>query len=241
MNPEINIYPTPDEVADAFARKVYELVRNAAGTFHWALSGGSTPKLLFDLLAGNYATQMPWHKIHFWWGDERCVPPDHPDSNYGMTNQHLFSKISADPGQIHRVRGELDPETACAEYIREISDNVPVQNGWPVFDLMMLGMGDDGHTASIFPDRLELLHSGQICEIAVHPQSGQKRVSLTGKALNQAAYVSFLVTGKSKSARIRQIIQQEHGSSALPAAHIRPVEGKLAFFLDREAAGELRI
>lgn len=237
---EIKTFETPEEVAAAFARQLFQLVHKSPGSFHMALSGGSTPKLLFDLLARDYALQMPWDKIHFWWGDERCVPPTDDESNYKMTNDHLLALIPVGPGQIHRIKGELAPEDACISYIPEIQEQLKIRNNLPAFDLIMLGIGDDGHTASIFPDQMSLLKANRICEVATHPQSGQKRVSLTGKVLNNADRVFFLVTGKSKAKRIAQIINQEDSANTLPAYHIQPQTGLLSFYLDREAASGIQ-
>ncbi len=237
---ELHIVENPEKLAETFAEELLQQVSRAAGNFHLALSGGSTPRLLFDLLARDYAARMPWAKIHFWWGDERCVSPAHPDSNYKMAYEHLLSQVPVHPTQIHRVKGELDPEEASKQYAGEICDQVPAQQGLPSFDLVMLGIGDDGHTASIFPDRMDLPNSAGICQVATHPQSGQKRVSLTGPVLNNARHVCFLVSGKSKAGRIGQIVNQESAAAALPASYIRPVHGRLSFFLDQDAASGIK-
>lgn len=236
LSPEIKLFDNPDQVAKAFAEELFALVSNSPGEFHLALSGGSTPKLLFDLLAREYHSKMPWEKIHFWWGDERCVPPGDDESNYKMTREHLLTKVPVDDQQVHRIQGELEPGKACELYITEILSRVKLRTGLPAFDLIMLGMGDDGHTASIFPDQMDLLEADRICETAVHPQSGQIRVSLTGRVLNNAERVFFLVTGKAKAERIKQIVNGEETAVTLPAYHIRPLTGKLAFYLDRDAA-----
>jgi 6-phosphogluconolactonase len=236
----IKIFETPEEVATAFARELFQLVSHSSGSFHLALSGGSTPRLLFNLLADDYASLMPWNKIHFWWGDERCVPPDDNESNFKMAYDSLLGKIPVDAGQIHRIKGELEPKEACEQYSDEILGHVNLQHNLPAFDLIMLGMGDDGHTASIFPDRMDLLKAGSICEVATHPVTGQKRVTLTGPILNNAGHVAFLVTGKSKASRIAQIINKEGLASGLPAYHIQPRDGRLSFFLDRQAVSLLQ-
>jgi len=236
LSPEIKLFDNPGLVAKAFAEELFALVSNSPGDFHLALSGGSTPKLLFELLAREYHSKMPWDKIHFWWGDERCVPPTDDESNYKMTFNQLLGKIAIKAEQIHRIKGELDPEEACGQYIEEILDLVSLRNNLPSFDLIMLGMGDDGHTASIFPNQMNLLESDTDCAVATHPVTGQKRVSLTGPILNNAERIAFLVTGKSKAVRIAQIINRERSAVELPAYHIRPRHGQLAFYLDREAA-----
>ncbi|MGQ7870025.1 6-phosphogluconolactonase [Sunxiuqinia sp. sy24] len=235
----IKIFSTAQDLAEAFALELYETVKDTSKRFDIALSGGSTPKLLFDVLAQSYATKMPWKQLHFWWGDERCVPPASDESNYGMTHKHLFSKIEIDESQIHRVKGELSPKEATSDYIQEIKSNLNERQNLPVFDLIILGMGDDGHTASIFPHEMHLLKSDTICELATHPASGQKRVSLTGKVINNADRIYFLISGKSKASRMAEIINNLEGASKLPTNHIQPTQGQLVFFFDKAAASEI--
>lgn len=238
-NKEIKIYTDAQELAESFAFELFQMTQSNRQRFDIALSGGSTPKLLFDVLASEYAEKFPWERIHFWWGDERCVPPTDADSNYGMTKQHLFSKIVIDESQIHRVKGELDPEEAATLYSDEIKSQLNNRDGWPNFDLIILGMGDDGHTASIFPHEMHLLNSDQVCEVATHPISGQKRVSLTGKVLNNANRVHFLISGKAKAQRIAEIMSDSAAGKKLPSYHIEPSQGEIIFFLDEDAAFEL--
>ncbi len=236
---ELKIYKDSNAVAKAFAEMLVEITTSNEQTMHIALSGGSTPTLLFDILAREYSKQMPWNRIHFWWGDERCVPPTDNESNFKMANDHLFSKIDINPNQIHRAKGELSPEKTKDYYISEIKQNLETQNGIPVFDLIILGMGNDGHTASIFPDQLDLLNSNTICAVATHPESGQKRITLTGKVINNAKHISFLVTGKSKADRIAEIFNNMEEAHKLPTYYIQPENGELIFFLDKEAAASI--
>lgn len=238
-NKEVKIFSSAQDLAEAFAFELYRMTKNSRQRFDIALSGGSTPKLLFDVLAEQYACKIPWNRIHFWWGDERCVPPTDSESNYNMTNNHLFSKIVIDPSQIHRVKGELPPEDAAADYIQQIQLHLNERDSWPLFDLIILGMGDDGHTASIFPHEMDLLTSDKICEVATHPVSGQKRVSLTGNVINNANRIFFLISGKSKAKRISEIMNNLKKANKLPTFHIEPKQGKIIFFLDEEAASEI--
>ena len=238
MNPFIHTSKTPEALADAFAKQLIQWVNESnENSFHLALSGGKTPSLLFTLLAEKYASQLNWSKIHFWWGDERMVPPADPESNFGVVNKLLFSKIGILPVQIHRVKGESDPIVKIKEYSTEIQKFIPTINGWPTFDLIMLGMGDDGHTASIFPNQMQLMKSDKITAIAVHPESGQKRITLTGEVLNHAKRVAFLVSGTSKSRIFNEIITGSDNASAYPASHIHPI-GELHWFVDEECAGK---
>jgi len=239
-SPKVKIYDDNRAVAEAFAKDLYQFVSSREGSVHIALSGGSTPALLFDVLAKDYATKMPWDKIHFWWGDERCVLPTDEQSNYKMTVDHLLGKIKMPEENIHRVLGELTPEQANKAYIHEISELVPESNGWPEFDLIILGMGNDGHTASIFPHEIQLLHDANICAVATHPESGQKRVSLTGAVINNAKEVSFLVTGKSKTERVNEIFNKLDGYKELPSTYINPTHGHLTFYFDKDAAAKIK-
>jgi 6-phosphogluconolactonase len=238
-NKEIKIFSDAQELAEAFASELFHMMKSSRQRFDIALSGGSTPKLLFDVLVNSYRTKMPWDRIHFWWGDERCVPPTSEESNYGMTQKHLLSKIEMNESQVHRIKGELAPDDAAKDYIREIQSHLNERANWPVFDLIILGMGDDGHTASIFPHEMELLHSSNLCEVATHPESGQKRVSLTGQVINNANRVYLLISGKSKAKRISEIMNNKKMASRLPTSYIEPKQGKIIFFLDEDAASEI--
>jgi 6-phosphogluconolactonase len=187
---EAKILQTPLDTAKAFADFMLEQHREN-GMLTVALSGGSTPKILFDLLATDYKDKFNWSEIHFYWGDERCVPPTDNDSNFKMTKEHLLNLIRMPEANIHRVLGENDPIEEAERYGQLIESNLPKQEGNPVFDIIILGMGTDGHTASIFPHEIELLDSSKTCEVANHPESGQKRVSLTGPVINAAKNVCF--------------------------------------------------
>lgn len=233
---ETLIFDSPNSVAVAFADHLKKWIIGDK-PFHLALSGGSTPKILFQYLASLSSDFLPWKQIHLWWGDERMVPPDHAESNFSMTKNFLLDHIAIPEENIHRVKGEISPEAASNTYIEEIKANVPQADGWPLFDLIMLGMGDDGHTASIFPYEIYLLRSPEICAVATHPDSGQKRVTLTGKAINAAERVAFLVTGKNKAEKVSEIMQKKPESHIYPAAYIQPIAGKLYWFLDYAAYG----
>jgi 6-phosphogluconolactonase len=234
MDLYIHTSETPEDLANAFALQLIDWINETSGdAFHLALSGGKTPTLLFSLLAGKYIKVVPWQKIHFWWGDERMVPINDPESNFGVVNELLFSKIMLSNSQIHRIKGEANPIEESKRYGLEIQSLVPINNDWPEFDLIMLGLGDDGHTASIFPDQMQLLNSEDITGIATHPVTGQLRITLTGKVLNNAKRVAFLVSGASKYGIFDEIIHNTIKSSVYPASHIRP-EGELHWFVDED-------
>ncbi len=236
---EVKIFENAESVASAFAFEFYQMVTSTRQRFDIALSGGKTPKLLFEILARDFNKKIPWERIHFWWGDERCVPPTSEESNYRMTKEFLFSKIPIDESQVHRIKGELLPEEACQDYIRQIQSNLNERNDWPIFDLIILGMGSDGHTASIFPHEMKLLKSDEICAVATHPETGQERITLTGQVLNNANRVFFLITGKPKAKRVSEIMNNLKKAKKLPAYHIEPEKGEIAFFLDQKAASKI--
>lgn len=241
--PDLHVFVDGPAVARAFAdHLVQKLQEKKTGPFFWALSGGSTPKLLFKLLAEEYREKIDWQRIHFFWGDERCVSHDDPESNYGEVKRLLFNHVPVVDSQVHAVNTALDPEAAATAYGELMAQLMPsTPAGLPILDLNMLGMGGDGHTASIFPSNMdELLVDPRVCAVAVHPESGQKRVTMTGPVLNASDEIVFLITGNGKTQRVAQIINEEHGAQGLPVAHIRPTSGKLLWFLDGAAASEVR-
>ncbi len=239
MDLQFSISETGQATAKAFADYLIEKHKNT-DQLHIALSGGSTPKILFDLLAKEYDGQVDWSKIHLYWGDERCVPPTDEESNYKMTVDHLLSKVDIPESNVNRVFGENDPVMEAERYGQLIEDQIEHLNDQPVFDIIILGMGTDGHTASIFPHEMELLDSPKTCEVANHPESGQKRVTLTGPVINAAKSVCFLVTGDSKKEKLKQIVDSAEIAKSYPAFHINPSHGELIWFIDESAASLLK-
>ena len=235
---EVLVFDTKLDVARALAQRL-ETWCSQEDLRSIALSGGSTPKIWFDLLAKEYAQVLPWNELLFFWGDERCVPPSHNESNYGMTRRHLLDKVGVPENHVFRIRGEAEPQEEAARYGGLLRERLPVQEDIPCLDLVILGMGDDGHTASIFPHEMPLWAAGDPCVVATHPDTGQKRISITGGVINNARQVVFLVTGANKATRIRQIQQRLPGHETLPASRVAPVSGRLLWMLDREAASEL--
>ena len=203
-----------------------------------ALSGGSTPRAFFERIAEDQQNQheIPWSLVHFFWVDERCVPPSDAESNYGMTQSALLSRINLPEGNIHRIHGENDPEEESLRYSHEIEKNVKFEAGLPVFDWIFLGIGNDGHTASIFPGRTDLLNATSICKAVRHPVTGQGRITLTGKPIVSAKKLTFLVTGESKSLVVGQIINKEPAASDYPAAYIARNRQDAEWYLDASAA-----
>lgn len=239
MSSVVRISQTPTLVAKNVADDLAAAV-NRGETYHIALSGGSTPRLLFEYLSEHFRESIPWGDVHLWWGDERCVPPDHEESNYLMTKETLLKGVILPPENVHRIKGENSPFDEAVRYANEMKKSIPQKNDLPVFDLIYLGLGTDGHTASIFPDRMDLLTSTDLTAVASHPESGQTRISLTGPVLNNARNIAFLVTGASKAERVSEIFEKKDGSEKFPASYIDPTHGDLAWYLDRAAAKSLR-
>lgn len=239
---ELKIFPTPFDLAEKFAEEMIRLIRESADSgkkFTIALSGGSTPELLFSLLGEQYARAVSWKNVHLFWGDERCVAPDSPESNFGMTKRKLIDKIEIPASNIHRIKGEEDPAIEAVRYSDEILSITQRRSALPLFDLVILGLGDDGHTASIFPGNLDLLNSEKICDVATHPVSNQKRITITGRIINNASRVVFLVTGKKKADIVEKIINNRAEALPFPASHIAPAEGLLTWYVDKESASLL--
>ncbi len=233
-DPKINIKVFNDyiEIGD-FVRSV--ITEDAVNeNFHMALSGGNTPRSIYALLSEYKKPFIPWEKIKFYWGDERCVPPDDQNSNFLMVKEALFDKIQPAKDRICRIMGENDPDLEKERY-----KQVVISNTKGIFDLMFLGLGTDGHTASIFPNQMHLLTSDKVCEKAVHPDSGQIRITLTGPILNASRKILFLVTGSEKSKVVYDILHQKGEWKKYPASHIKPIGGQIIWILDKKAAARI--
>ncbi len=240
MRPNLTIFENPAALADRVSDRLIEQISKSSGRrFDLAISGGSTPNFLFSALASKYPDSVLWQKTHFWWVDERMVPSDDPESNFGTVQKLLFSKIEIPKENIHYIHGDANPLQESENYSILIQQNLSSLDGWPEFDLILLGMGEDGHTASIFPDQIGLMHSDRICEVAHHPVTNQARITLTGKVVNNAAKIWFLVTGSGKAERLAEIIGRTKNAPQLPASYIDPVHGELCWFLDEPASSSL--
>ena len=245
MKPEVRIFTKPETMAESMAEEFYRYVNECLITrnkLNIALSGGNTPALFFEFLSNfdqQKANKMNWNKIHFFWGDERCVPPGHKESNYGNANKVLFSKIDIPEGNIHRIEGENEPLEEVERYSNLLQKMVEQKSGIPIFDWIFLGLGEDGHTASIFPDQLDLINSEKVCELSIHPETGQKRITFTGTVLNMAKRITFMATGASKSEVVKHIINRDKSARYYPAAKIQPQYGILDWYLDASAADQI--
>ena len=242
MDKNIKIFDSPDSLAQLLATDLMQEINNSSREFFLSISGGSTPKILFrELSRSPYKEKLDWSKVHIFWCDERCVPPEDSDSNYGMTKNILFDHINIPSENIHRIIGESHPEKETVNYAKEIEKILPKDNNnFPRFDWVLLGLGSDGHTASLFPNS-ELLYScSNIAGVAIHPVSGQKRISLTENVINNSKRITFMVTGKDKAAILSDILNNNFGNRDIPASKINPIDGLIEWRLDSEAAQFLK-
>ncbi len=229
------------EVAERGAeifREIAQRAVEARGRFMVALAGGSTPRALYTRLASeHYALRVPWQATHVFWGDERCVPPESEESNYRMAYETLLCRVPVPREQVHRMRGEDEPESAAHNYARVLETEF--RESTPRFDLILLGMGEDGHTASLFP-RSEALDDTEHLVIAPFIEKlGAHRLTITFRVINAAAHVVFLVAGASKAATLRAVLKNERDEHELPARMVRPTSGELLWLVDEAAASLL--
>jgi 6-phosphogluconolactonase len=235
------VYETPEELAEAaacdFAARAEEAI-DERGRFAVVLAGGSTPRATYGALARNYADRLDWGGVHVFFGDERTVPPDHEDSNYRMVHEALLSHVPV--GSIHRMRGELPPQEAAAAYEEELRAFF-APDGVPGFDLIVCGIGEDGHTASLFPETpaLEVTDRWIVANPVLKLET--TRLTLTVPVLNAARAVTFLVAGEGKAGAVREILEADADPRAYPARFIRPESGALTWMLDRAASSSLEI
>ncbi len=245
--PELKILPDTRSVAHVAADAIVSAAESAIaarGHFTIALSGGNTPENLYRLLATEqYRAQIDWANTYIFWGDERCVPPDHRDSSYRMAREALLDHVPLPAGNIFRMRGEDEPHSAAEAYEQGLRDfftrreaDVLVQ---PRFDLILLGMGDDGHTASLFPNTDAVDERSRWVIAHYVPRVEMWRISLTAPAINAARQIMFLVTGAGKADTLREVLTGPHRPRQLPAQLVQPVDGRLIWLVDQAAAARL--
>jgi 6-phosphogluconolactonase len=242
------ISPTPAEVATVAAQFFTDAVVSAVqarGRARVAISGGMTPEAMFTLLAHPgqpFLKQIPWDKLDLYWVDERSVPPTDKDSNYRMTNEAMLSKVPLPAAQVHRIEGELDPEAAAARYESVIRNSFKLEGAeTPVFDLILLGMGDDGHTASLFPHTDAINDLTDIATANHVPQMDTWRITLTWPVINQGREVAFLIEGEAKAQVLHDVLLGPYQPDTFPSQIIRPASGHLTFLLDSAAASKLPV
>lgn len=239
---DLQVHESAAELAQAAAERFVSASEDAIeqrGSFRVALSGGSTPQETYRRLAEpGLATKVSWRNVHLFWGDERCVPPEHPDSNYRMARKTLIQKVPIPQTNVHRILGELDPDEAAEAYVDELRSVFGPEKR-PRFDLVLLGLGKDGHTASLFPGSLALRET-EHWAVAVYVEPVHSwRVTLTPPVLNAARQLSFLVAGKSKAERLHEVLESEPQPDALPAQIIQPRNGQVTWMIDQAAAANL--
>jgi len=241
----VHCFPNPGELASGAGETFYRHVNMLAlqkRDIHIAFSGGSTPAAFFDCLAAQQGTpdkQTDWSRIHLWWVDERCVPHSHPESNVGMTQHHLLQYLPKNGLQVHPIH-EGPPRQESARYENEIREITHTPRGIPEFDWIFLGMGEDGHTASIFPDRPDLLDCEALCAQAAHPVTQQMRITMTGRLILAARRLSFLVTGAGKAPVIRMIFENDPAAHNFPAFYIARNRDQIDWYLDQAAAATIK-
>lgn len=238
------VYDTPERLSEAAAEVFAKYASDAVaqrGVARIAISGGTTPVRMFSLLATDpFLDQVPWDKLELYWVDERCVGPESADSNYGTTREKLLSKVPLDARRIFRMEGELDPEAAAAKYEAALRNNFKLEGAEaPAFDLVLLGMGDDGHTASLFPHTPAIDELGRLV-VANHVEAkGTWRITLTWPVINHGRTVIFLIEGAEKADRLHEVLLGDYDPERLPSQLIRPESGKIHLLLDAEAARRL--
>jgi 6-phosphogluconolactonase len=245
----VEIFPDSDSLARAAAERLVQHSAeaiDARGQFTIALSGGSTPKAVYAHLASDeFKGRVDWSRVQVFWGDERCVSPDDPQSNYRMAREALLDHVPIPSGNIHRMHGEDEPHMAAAAYAKELQEvfgGDPESGGPPPvgFDLILLGMGDDGHTASLFPGHAAVMEQRRW--VMAEYVEGYKtwRITLTPVIINAAESVAFIVSGEGKAARLRDVLEGQTQPLMLPAQAIRPTRGRLSWLLDEGAASSLK-
>jgi 6-phosphogluconolactonase len=238
MGYELQIAPGPDALCRMAAQEFEHVAESAIGDrgrFSVALSGGNTPRALYALLAAEYKDKIPWSKTHIFFGDERSVPPDHPESNFRMANDALLSKISIPAENVHRVRTELRPEAAAEDYEKQLRLEFSLTgDALPRFDLILLGLGDDGHTASLFPGSAALAETSRLVVANWVEKFNTFRITLTYPVLNHAAEIAFLVSGAGKAQVLREVLKLPE--TKYPAQRVQPENGRLLWLADQDAA-----
>lgn len=236
IDPHIRVLPTPQAVADEGARLFIAAAEEAialSDRFTVTLAGGSTPKAMYALLAaGTLPGKVDWAKVHVFFGDERCVPPDDPQSNFGMAQSTLLGKVPIPGDNIYRIKGEIDPEQAAIEYGQLLKEQF--DTGGP--DLVFLGMGDDGHTASLFPNTPALKETKHRCVSNYVDRLKSWRVTMTAPFLNRARQIVVMAAGAEKAQRVQEVLEGPSDPQRLPIQLITPSSGKMTWLLDVAAA-----
>lgn len=243
MKPEIHIFKDVEELSRAAAVLLREQAARAIAErnrFLVALNGGNTPLRLFQLLAEDFREEIAWSRVHVFWGDERCVPPEAAGSSYGQAREVLLSHVPIPDSNIHRIRGELGPREAANDYAQTLKAFASPPLAWPHFDLVYLGLGEDGHTASLFPGSAVKAFDPAVPVTAHYQDRPAERVTLTPIVFNSARMVVFMAAGEKKAFTFAEVLDGEYKPQLYPAQRIQPVEGRLIWLVDEAAAARLR-
>jgi len=242
MKPEVRIFKDLEELSRAAAGLFGEQAAQSIAErnrFLVALNGGSTPNRLFQLLATNDREEVSWGKVHVFWGDERCVPPDDPGSSYGQAQDVLLSRVPIPEANVHRIKGELEPGLASEDYTRILKGFASQPLDWPRFDLVYLGMGEDGHTASLFPGSPVDLSEPTMPVTAEYQDRPANRVTLTPVVFNSARMIVFLATGEKKAQTFAEVLGNRYNPERYPVQRIKPDSGRSIWLVDEAAASRL--
>ncbi len=242
MKPEIRIFKNLEELSRSAAGLfVEEAAKSIAARerFLVALSGGSTPTRLFQLLAADFRQRVDWSRVHVFWGDERCVPPEDPGSSYGQAREALLSRVPVPDTNIQRIKGELGPVESAKDYLLVLKEFAPPPLAWPHFDLVFLGMGEDGHTASLFPGSRVQVFEPALPVTAHYQDRPANRVTLTPIVFNSAHVVAFMAVGENKADTLVEVLSGKYDPERYPAQRIVPTEGRLLWLIDEAAAARL--
>lgn len=241
MSPVLHIHDNAAALFEATAKRIIELGNQALeqrGQFHLALSGGKTPGAVYRCLGAPPMRQrLDWSRVHLWFSDERCVPPDHADSNYRMALELLLERLPLEAHQVHRMEGELEPEVAAQRYCDALAQLPRDSDGMPLFDLILLGLGADGHIASLFPDTSALeVERLPVAALYAPLRPQGRRLTLTLPVLNRARHLLLLVSGEKKADVIRHVFCTPPAALPLPVQMLKPAAGALEWYIDRDAA-----
>ncbi|MBL7959637.1 6-phosphogluconolactonase [bacterium] len=244
MTREVKVYELKEDLIRNAAEKIVSIAQKSIqnrGQFAWSLSGGSTPKEVYSMLAAlPLKEKIDWEKTHIFWGDERSVVRTHPDSNFRMAKESLLDAVEIPPANIHRVASEEDPMLAAQQYEDDIREFFGISDGiFPEFDLILLGMGDDGHTASLFPDTEALKVQDRLVVDNFVKKLNTHRITFTFPIINHARNVLFIISGSVKSKMIKQVLANTDAPKTLPSQLVQPKSGSLFWFLDKDAAADL--
>jgi 6-phosphogluconolactonase len=243
MDPEVRVFNDLEHLSLAAAQLFYDQAEQAVrerGRFLAALNGGSTPQRLFQLIGDEKSNKIDWKRTHLFWGDERCVPTDDIESSYGQARKLLLDRVNIPDENVHRVKGELGPVEAAMDYALTLKAYASSPSAWPRFDLVLLGMGEDGHTASLFPGSPVEAPGPTLAVTAHYQDRPAHRVTLTPSVFNSARLIIFMAVGGNKASTLSKVLNGKYEPELYPAQRIDPIDGSLIWLVDTAAADKLQ-